>query len=541
MKTKTKRLLSCILTGLLALCMALPAMAATAPTGDETAIASVSGLEPGVEAVAYRITEPIIEDGVFKGYRPVSRITSTDGLSITDVTKPSASEVLAISEDIVKNKVSYESASKTGEDTVGELPNVTVTQSFFLKPGYWVVLVTGGKTVYNPILVGAYYKDLSGDDAVMSNDTISADSNFVMAGISGYAKSSNTRFTKFIKDGEELVKGDVLQKGDTVTYVLSAVLPKYTDAYTPDGTTAVLVSVADTMPEDIEATAVTVANGTDAVSDCTATIAADKKSVSVSMDNDYVLAHGGETVTITITGKFTDTPDAEKVNFHPYRNMASMTYVSDIDGATKTFYDFANTYTLGTDTKINGSLTISSNELKKVAVNSNKEEVALPGATFELSGNGKTWTAVSGDDGELVFVGLKEGTYTLKETAAPNGYMLSQDEYTLTVSAVVDAGGNLTNYAINVAKTGVDGTKENAYEASYRYTDVSRMTGSHDVVTLSATSSVTKTTTTNIPNSKMAELPSTGGAGTVILTVVSVAALCGGIALMLFGRKKEVK
>lgn len=127
MKTKTKRLLSCILTGLLALCMALPAMAATAPTGDETATASVSGLEPGVEAVAYRITEPIIEDGVFKGYRPVSRITSTDGLSITDVTKPSASEVLAISEDIVKNKASYESASKTGEDTVGELSNVTVT------------------------------------------------------------------------------------------------------------------------------------------------------------------------------------------------------------------------------------------------------------------------------------------------------------------------------------------------------------------------------------------------------------------------------
>ena len=64
-----------------------------------------------------------------------------------------------------------------------------------------------------------------------------------------------------------------------------------------------------------------------------------------------------------------------------------------------------------------------------------KDKKPLRGATFELTGsNGFKQEAVTGEDGTVTFKDLKEGTYTLTETKAPEGYQLAANpSQTVTV------------------------------------------------------------------------------------------------------------
>ena len=68
-------------------------------------------------------------------------------------------------------------------------------------------------------------------------------------------------------------------------------------------------------------------------------------------------------------------------------------------------------------------------------VNTNK--VALPGAKFSLTNNSdpaKVYEATSDSNGTVLFSDLREGTYTLEEKVAPNGYSLSNEKWIVKVS-----------------------------------------------------------------------------------------------------------
>ena len=82
-------------------------------------------------------------------------------------------------------------------------------------------------------------------------------------------------------------------------------------------------------------------------------------------------------------------------------------------------------------------------------------KVALPGAQFSLYKDGTALkTAVTDNTGKLVFTGLTDGNYTLKETKAPNGYQLPKDEYHFTVSQGKLVNSNLPkNYILKNYKT----------------------------------------------------------------------------------------
>lgn len=69
----------------------------------------------------------------------------------------------------------------------------------------------------------------------------------------------------------------------------------------------------------------------------------------------------------------------------------------------------------------------------------------LPAAQYRLSGRSAYGTDVlataqSGDDGTVTFNNIEKGTYTLKEIEAPDGYVLDETEYTVTI----DEDGNFT-------------------------------------------------------------------------------------------------
>lgn len=93
---------------------------------------------------------------------------------------------------------------------------------------------------------------------------------------------------------------------------------------------------------------------------------------------------------------------------------------------------FTNTYTRSTSGGGGGGST-------GAAITANKTDAqgkALAGATFVLedSRGREAYQATSNTSGTVRFTGVSSGTYTLLEKKAPEGYVLSNETYTLTVS-----------------------------------------------------------------------------------------------------------
>lgn len=75
----------------------------------------------------------------------------------------------------------------------------------------------------------------------------------------------------------------------------------------------------------------------------------------------------------------------------------------------------------------------------------------LPGAVFELSGNGESRTQTTGADGMARFENLQPGIYTVREIGAPEGYLLaSPDAQQVTVAG----GGTASAVFANAQVTG---------------------------------------------------------------------------------------
>lgn len=137
-----------------------------------------------------------------------------------------------------------------------------------------------------------------------------------------------------------------------------------------------------------------------------------------------------------------------------------------------------------------------------------------PIATYTFDENGDRvlnsnngLTAVTNEDGIAYLLGIDEGTYTLKETKAPNGYILPEDGLELIIDA--DEDGNAT-YTLG-------GKKLTEFE------------GIADGSVATAT----------IENSKGFNLPRTGGAGTWMFAVGGILIMAGMATAFVKLRKKE--
>lgn len=165
-------------------------------------------------------------------------------------------------------------------------------------------------------------------------------------------------------------------------------------------------------------------------------------------------------------------------------------------------------------------------KINKIDPNAEADKKALQGAEFQLlrdgtpiatytfdengdrvlnSNNGLT--AVTNEDGIAYLLGIDEGTYTLKETKAPNGYILPEDGLELIIDA--DEDGNAT-YTLG-------GKKLDTFE------DIA------DGFVATAT----------IENSKGFNLPRTGGAGTWMFAVGGILIMAGMATAFVKLRKKE--
>ena len=169
--------------------------------------------------------------------------------------------------------------------------------------------------------------------------------------------------------------------------------------------------------------------------------------------------------------------------------------------------------------------------LKINKVDSAVDKQALQGAEFQLLKDGTPiatytfgengdrvlnsnggLTAVTNENGVAYLLGIDEGTYTLKETKAPNGYILPEEGLELVITDA-DEKGN------------VDG------KATYTLNG-KELTVFEDI----ADGSVA---TTTIENNKGFNLPRTGGAGTWMFAVGGILIMAGMATAFVKLRKKE--
>ena len=526
-----KKILAVLLAAIMTLAMTVTAFAegetTTNPTAADHATATVNNVEATATVTAYQIVKADYNEFGFTGYSSVKR---GGAALVADPLAPTSTEITAIAKDTTGLKAV--TMAKPGGATEG-LTSFTAD----LEPGYWMILVTGNANeVYNPMLVGVYYS-VSGSDNTMISGPVDANTNWALVTKDAYAKSTEPVIDKTIVG--ESGKEDVAI-GDTVNFKIQTAIPSYSEQYT-----TVVVKVSDALSQGLtlnqdSSIAVQVGDNTVPASDTTYAITKSTTGFEISFVSAYALENSGKSIVVTYSAKLNENAG---INFDANTNTATLTYTNNPDGDTKEVKDRTYTYTFGIDAKLNGSSEekwnttteelIKGEKVKEETASETKDVFkALAGATFTLTSKttpAKVYTATSDADGALTFTGLDAGSYTLVETKAPQGYSVNTAEIPVVISAEYNTDGTLKSYSITV-----NGKATSTYEATY---------AGDTIVNKTITNIVQgkDNKTSEILNTKLVNLPSTGGIGTTIFTVAGSLIMIFAAALLFASRRRISK
>ena len=117
-------------------------------------------------------------------------------------------------------------------------------------------------------------------------------------------------------------------------------------------------------------------------------------------------------------------------------------------------------------------------------------------------------TGYTGSNGIISFLGLKDGTYTIKELEAPDGYNKLNENITIVISAALDENAQTCTWT---AKKGSD-------NISYK----------NNVFTF------------DVENNKGLTLPSTGGVGTTLFYVIGGLLVAGALVLLVVKKRMSI-
>ena len=370
--------------------------------------------------------------------------------------------------------------------TAGSNGQATLT----LDSGYWLVVVTsnsGTTKVYQTLLVdatpavrdGAYVTKTFGETAAKTEEVPAPDKKIVDA--NGNAGQSSNSYGV----------------GDTARFQIGATIPNY-----PADATSVTFSVTD-QPDAglaVDLNSFKVTNGDVTLTKGTDYTVKDNDdhndhTYTVHFTHNYIVAHPGQTVSITYGAKVTAVNmETGKVGNKAFGTFSPNPY-SQGNVNTKPKDPWAQTYGFS---------------FRKLG----DKNAALAGAEFtvtdaggkpvtyvDASGTTHTNGVVASDSNGYVYVnGLKAGTYKVSETKVPSGYQKIAD-FTVELSADSAKSDTLAT----------DGVTETNFNVS----------------------------TPDKVDPKQGVLPTTGGAGTIALTAGGVLLVVGGGIVVARFRNRE--
>lgn len=416
-------------------------------------------------------------------------------------------------------------ASKATTDVTPTLSNGNQQATFTLaSPGLWLIVdqaATGKSSKALPILAGT---PLTINNKVYSSGSIDM-------------KNQTASVGKTVAD-------QTVAAGQDASYKITTTVPNYVGYKVNGYQFTVSDKFADNAPLAYKANTLTVKiDGQTLTKDTDYTVTGfDLSSKTFTIDlSAYIKTKGfgtgipaedskftdaglvGKTVAVeykaTVTGSTGNTGAANTPTIHYPNDPTDNTKKQDVPGTPVKVFNFD--YTLVKKDKTTGAAL----EGAKFAIKQNSKYLAY---TRDQDGNYKWITLdtkpaadatsgvfATGANGKVTFPALDEGKYTIEEIAAPTGYVNPGVSFSFTIAA-------------NLSGTGA------AQTASPTYT-VDADGAASDVWHLVGNGSTAEVVVENVKS--ITQLPLTGGAGTVLFTVVAALLIGAGVTVGVKSRK----
>ena len=555
-----KKLASMLMSLMMVLGMSAVTVNAAGPL-DKTAKITIENVEDGSTVKLYKIWQANYN----ASGDSITGWTKADGTNFADNSKPTAEEINTIAAGLQAGSIT---ALDTTTDTVS---GTTYTYDVTDGASAYIAVITsknGSDTIYNPILLSVKY---AGDSTDLSDETINTTSSYLY-GAKTVAKSSKPTVDKKAEATTDPTGNDgdheTGKVGDTVTYTLDIAMPVYPSNatnktfYITDNLAEGLTFNYDSLTVKVGDTTYTIDTASNELKDADGNVIGktvkNENGFDISFDYDklnYVAPVVTYTAVINEKAVIGETGNENKVTLYYTNNPTS--------GNT---YDTENKPQDQEDENIQkkeDEEKVYTYQVSFKKTDDSDEKKPLAGAVFGIYSDKDCTklvdTVTTNENGYASSSQVGYGTYYVKEITAPAGYALNSTVFEVTSSwATVTTKSTsetvTTSYTSNIdeatVKEQAGWLKDNVFYsldnkpsgdnvvAAY-IKNTTTTTASESTFTANSGQGAGVVVMPDIINTKNPELPSTGGMGTVIFTVVGAGLITLAIALKLSRRKES--
>ncbi len=534
--------------------MMLTAILATSAFAADSATLTISDLKDGDTVTLYQIWEGNGDANTFTGW---DKATGTEGLSETE---PTMQQINSIAQGLQNGSITPKATETT------TVSGTTFTKAVDAPAAYIAVVKSAdGKTVYNPVLLAASYAEKDGAVSLSSNPVSIKDK--YLYGTNAVAKSSEPTITKDVAATPDTnTQGDTIQTasvGDKASYTVVATRPQY-----PENAINKTFFISDTMTSglsfEFDSLKVNGQAGTK------------EGNVLVFKDGDKVIARATETANgfnmafvydnltadPTVTYDATITSDAV-VGVEGNPNTVTLYYANNPNKGNT--YDNPENKPQSDENIVTkeDTETVYTYELKLLKTDDDANNPkALAGAVFGIYEDAACTklvdTVTTNANGVASTTQVSKGTYYVKELVAPAGYTLNTEVKSVdvnwkTATTKRTSGTTTTQYTSNqdeaTVKEQAGWLKDNKFYSLDNKPAGDNVVAAYIKGTTTTSDSATYTensgdgagvvTMEAFKDTKLHELPSTGGMGIYLFVILGVIMIATAAGLYVSRRKNE--
>ncbi|MDO4649508.1 MAG: SpaA isopeptide-forming pilin-related protein [Eubacteriales bacterium] len=519
----------------------------------DTAKVTISGLEDGATVNFYRVVEPVYgADG--KNFQSYNALT-VGGTKIKDITNPTQAEIEAIYTALKAGDSGLTPVTKTAAEAAAGVD---------LGAGTWIAVVTGGNSIYNPMVASVNYKTENGSTVIDGGSINAATDKLTLDGKELYAKKSEPQVEKKVKEDNADVDNRSASVGDQLDFEITADKPAY-----PENATNKTFFIADEMsegltyiPDSLKVNGIAPNAAGEIISggDVIARVKVEGQKINVAFVYDKINDKPSVTYSAVLN-------DKAVVGTNANTNTVDLYYSTNPtnggDSITKPDTPPNPEDGYGKDKDIVKIYTyqVAFKKTDDATENAKKLAGAVYGIYKDADCTDLIDTAESNTEGIGTFkqIEIKEGdigkTYYIKELVAPTGYSLDTKVYNYTITkadvnktteATVREYTTVQSEAIDDKVVGylntadpadttlypekIDENYKEAYIKSSTTTTSTEIAGGTDTVEVGP-----------FKDTKISELPSTGGIGTYLFTVVGVVVMAVMAGMFFIKRRREAE